>query len=108
MFLKPTSSELDNHMICLEWRLPSDHTPLTVDIAIIEKHIQTKKYIIIKNSKEENNFLAKLIEFIKRLNTKHISSKENLEQIVQEFADDMEKIWFRHPKIINITIHLKS
>ena len=69
-------------MICLEWRLLSDHTPLTVDIVIIEKHIQTKKYIIIKNSKEENNFLAKLIEFIKGLNTEHISSKENLKQIV--------------------------
>jgi len=46
---------------------------------IIEKHIQTKKHIIIKNSKEEKNFLAELIESIKGLNIEHISSKKNLE-----------------------------
>jgi len=58
----------------------SDHALLTVDIAIIEKHIQTKKCTTVKSSEEEKkNFLAKLIEFIKELNTEHISSKENLE-----------------------------
>ena len=38
----------------------------------------------------------------------HISSKENLEQIVQEFTHNTDKIWFKHSKIINITKHLKS
>jgi len=46
---------------------------------IIEEHIQIKKCTVVKNSKEEKNFLAELIESIKGLNTEHISSKENLE-----------------------------
>jgi len=92
IFLWPTSSEFDNHTICPEWRLLLDHTLLTINIVIIEKHIQTKKHIIIKNSKEEKNFLAELIESIKGLNIEHISSKKNLEWIIQEFANDIEKI----------------
>ena len=79
-------------MIHLEWRLSLDHTPLTINIIIFKKYIQTKKYTIVKNSKEENNFLAELIKSIKVLNTEYISSKENLEKIVQEFADNMDKI----------------
>ena len=80
MFLQPTLSEFNNHTIHPEWRLLSDHTLLTIDIAIIEEHIQTKKHTIVKNSEEEEkNFLAGFIESIKELNTEHISSKENLE-----------------------------
>jgi len=60
----------------------SDYAPLTVNIVIIEEHIQTKKHTIIKNSEEEKNFHAELIKSVKGLNTKHISSKKNLEQIV--------------------------
>ena len=65
---------------------------------IFEKHIQTKKYTIIKDSKEERNFLTELINPVKSLNMKHISSKENLEQVIQEFAHNMDKIWFKHSK----------
>ena len=74
---------------------------------IFEKHIQTKKYTIIKNSEKEKNFLTKLIKSIKRLNTEHISSKEILKQIVQDFAYDMDRIWFKNLKIVNTTEHLK-
>ena len=71
-------------MIHPEWRLILDHTPLIVNIIIFEKYIQTKKQTIIKNIKEERNFITELINSIKRLSIEHISSKENLEQIVQE------------------------
>jgi len=79
MFLQSRSSELNSHTIYPEWRLLSDHVLLTVDITITEEYIQTKKCMIVKNSKEENNFLTELIETIKRLNTGHISSKKILE-----------------------------
>ena len=107
MFLQQTLSEFDSHMICPECRLPSDHTLLTINTTIIKEHIQTKKHIIMKNSDEEKNFLAKLIESIKGLSIENISNKENLEKIVQEFTNDTEEIWFRYLKIVNITKHSK-
>jgi len=94
-------------MIYPEWRLLSDHALLTVDIMIIEKYIQIKKYTIVKNSREERNFITKLIEIIKCLNIKQISSKEILEQTVQQFADDTERTWFKHSRNVNITKYSK-
>ena len=81
MFLRPNSLEHNNHSIYLDWCLISNHTPLIMNIAIFEKNIQTKKHSIIKNSKEEDNFIIELIEAIKRLNTEDIQSKEVLELI---------------------------
>jgi len=108
IFLCPNLSELNNHIIYSEWRLSSDHAPLTVNIAIIEEHIQTKKCTIVKNSEEERNFITKLIEIIKYLNMKQILSKEILEWIVQQFANDTKRTWFKHSRNINITKHSKS
>jgi len=87
--------------------MSSDHAPLMVNISIFEEYIQTRKQTIIKNSKEERNFIAETIKSIKRINMDHIKSKENLEQIVQDFACNMDEIWFKHSKIVNITRHLK-
>jgi len=100
--------KLDNHTIHLEWRLLSDHAPLTVNIAIFDEYIQTKKHTIVKNSKKEKNFITELIEAIKGLNMTHITSKEVLEQIINKFTDDTDKIWFKNSKIVNITKYSKS
>ena len=78
MFLRLDLSELDNHMIYLEWRLSSDHAPFTIKITIIEEYIQTKKCILVKNSEEEENFITKLIKAFTRLNTENIHSIETL------------------------------
>jgi len=43
IFLRPESLEHNNHTIHPDWRLTSDHAPLTVDISIFEEHIQTRK-----------------------------------------------------------------
>ena len=37
-----------------------------------------------------------------------ISSKEILEQTVQQFTNDTERTWFKHSRNINITKHSKS
>jgi len=63
-----------------------------VKISILEEHIQTRKQTIVKNSEEEIKFIADIIELVKRLNTNHISSKEDLENIVQEFAHSIDDI----------------
>jgi len=65
---------------------------LTVSIAVTKEHIQTRKCIIVKNSKEKDKFIAELIGAIKRLNTENIPSKEVLEKIVQTFANDTDRI----------------
>ena len=63
--------------------------------------------MIIKNSKEEVNFIAEIVELIKRLNTNHINSKKDLECIIQYFANSMDSSWYKHLKMANITKHSK-
>jgi len=48
--------------------------------------------MIVKNSKEEENFVNKLIRVIKRLNMENIQSKEVLEHIIQSFTNDTKRI----------------
>ena len=38
----------------------------------------------------------------------NIQTKEVLEQIVQLFASDTERIWYKHLKVVNITKHSKD
>jgi len=45
IFFQPNSSKLNNDMIYPKWRLSSDHVPLTVEIVIIEEHVQTVKIV---------------------------------------------------------------
>ena len=61
-------------------------------VIVTKEHIQTRKCIIVKNSKEEDKFIAELIGAIKRLNTENIPSKEVLEKIIQTFANDTDRI----------------
>ena len=107
MFLRLDLSEFDNHTIYLEWRLLSDYALLTINIEIIKEHIQTRKHTLVKKSKEEVNFITKLIRVITRLNMENIPSKEILEQIIQIFTNNMNRIWFKHSKVVNITKHSK-
>jgi len=92
MFLKLDSLEHNNHSIHLEWCLTSNYAPLSVDIAIFEENIQTKKHTIVKDSEEENNFVSNLIKAIKDLNMDDIQSKESLEYIIQTFANCIKRI----------------
>jgi len=60
MFLRQDSLELDNYMIHPDWRLSSDHAPLTVNIMIMKEHVQTKKYTLVKNSKKKKKSSLKI------------------------------------------------
>ena len=63
---------------------------------------------MVKNSKEEEEkFIVELINTIVKLNTENISDKEILEQILQMFTNDMDRLWFKYSKVINITKHSK-
>jgi len=43
VFTKPSSAEFNHHHIHLDWRLTSDHAPITVDIPIRDEYIPTKQ-----------------------------------------------------------------
>jgi len=100
MFLRLISEGFNNHSIHADWRLSLDYAPLTVKISIFEENIQTRKHTIVKNSEEDHNFVTNVKDLIKDLN---INSKDNLENIVQEFANNTNNIWFKYLKLVNIT-----
>ena len=108
MFLRPKSSEYNNYTIHPNLRLISDHAPLTVDISIFKEQIQIRRCMLIKNSNRENNFVNKLIENIKKMNTMYICDETILKQIIQEFANAIKRIWYKYSKIVNITKHSKE
>ena len=82
MFLRPMPEEFNNHSIYVDWRLFSDHAPLIVKISTFKENIQTRKYITVKNSKEDHNFVTDVKNLIKELNTIHINGKDNLKNII--------------------------
>ena len=90
-------------MILPESRSLSNYALLVVDISIIEKFIQDKSRIIIRNSKEEEKFVSKLINIIRNINTSNISSKELLKEVVQEYTRTSDSIWYKFSKNVNIT-----
>jgi len=91
----------------MNWRLSSDYAPLIVKISIFKENIQIRKHTIVKNSKEEYNFVTDVKNLIRDLNIFHINSKEDLENVVQRFTNNMNNIWFKHSKLVNITRHSK-
>ena len=76
-------------------------------ILIFKENVKTRKHIIVKNSKEEHNFVANVKNLIRDLNILHINSKEDFENVVQEFANNINEIWFKYLNLVNITKHLK-
>ena len=82
IFLRPNSLEFDNYTIHSESCYLSDHTLLTVDISIVKEFVPNKWCTIIKNSEEKDKFITNLIEAIKKIDTKQISSKDSLELAV--------------------------
>ena len=82
MFLRYGSTELNQHSIHPDWRLTSDHIPLSITIPIVDETIITSKLSIQQNSEQETTFIREVILGVKNLNTLNISNKECLENTV--------------------------
>ena len=108
VFLCSSFLEFNYHYIYPEWRLLSNHAPITVDISISDKNILTKQWSLIKGSNEENWFIEDLIQVIKNLNTISIQDIESLEKVVWHLATKIEDIWFKYSKTVNITRYSKA
>jgi len=107
IFLWPFSAEFDNHHIHSDWRLTSDHTPITVNISIFDEHIPTKKQSFIKNSEEEIHFIEELTNIIKWMDMSSIQSIEALKNVIQMLAINIDNTWLKYSKDVNITKHSK-
>ena len=81
-FLCFNSIELNIYIILPELCYFSDYALLIVDILIIEELIHNEYCTIVKNSKEEKEFIAEFIKGIENINTTNILNKDNLECIV--------------------------
>ena len=86
----------------------SDHTSLTIDISIMEEFIQEKWHTIIKNSKEEENFISELTNVIGNINLSSISDREFLKLIISEYVRISESTWYKFSQYVNITKHSKT
>jgi len=108
IFLWFGSEEFNNHLIQSKWHFTSDYTSLIITISIIKEHIQTKKWMIVKDSDKEKNFVNKLIKSISLININNLLNIESLENVVLTLTYSMERIWEENSKIINITKHSES
>jgi len=90
MFLYANIEEFNNHSILTDLQGPFDHALLSVYIFIKKEFIQEKKLTIVKNSKEEKEFINKLRNRISCIDTTNILNYGKLEEVTQEFTTIIE------------------
>ena len=81
IFFWADSEEFNNHCISLDLYNLSNHTSLSVLIIIEEELIQERKQTIIKNSKEEKEFVNELKIKISEMDMTNILDSNTLESI---------------------------
>jgi len=86
-FINPNNSGFSQHSLHPELCRPSDHIPLIIKVDINETNIDNSFWSICKDSKEEKNFIKAITDNTLTLDTSNITSKENLEMIVQRLAN---------------------
>jgi len=100
--------ELDNYSIYLEWRLSSDHAPLTISIPIEEQYIHNGKCSVAKGSVEEKVFIKDVIKDFTTIDTSNLIDIESLKIAINSFALAIDRAWEKNSKIVTISRHLKS
>jgi len=108
MFLCSGSNELNNHAIHLDWRLTSDHAPLTITITIEEEFVQTAKLSLPKKSNKKEAFIKEVSSIIKSLDTSSLLNQESLELVVNLLVARIEQVWNANTGKVNITKHSKK
>ena len=108
MFLQSGLTDLNNHSVHSDWCLSLDHAPLTVSIAIDEENIDSFKFSMAKNSKEEANFIKEVSYTIKSIDITYLSDFNKLEEVANSLASKIEYIWKINSKQVKIMKHFKS
>ena len=108
MFLRSSSTELNNHLVYPDWHFFSDHVPLMVSIAIDKENIDSFRFSIAKNSEEEVSFIKEVIHAIKSVDISDISNPIKLEETTNSLTLKIEYAWRMNSKQVNIMKHSKS
>ena len=108
MFLHSGSPKLGSHYILPENWLSSDHTPLTVEIPIIEEAIQSSKFTILPKSDQEKVFIEEVISNFKSLNTNNIDDIIKLDIVVKWIGCIIDHAWKNNAKKSRISKHSKQ
>jgi len=107
-FINPNNSGFGQHSLYPELCRPSDHVPLIIEVSINETNIDNSFWSISKDSEEEKNFTKAITDGTLALNTSNITSKENLEVVVQRLASIFNEAWYSQAKKKRITKHSKE
>jgi len=107
IFLSSENRGFEQHILHPDICKPSDHVLLTIKIGITETNINLSFRLISKNSEEKKNFIMSLINGF-NINSSTITTKEDLESIVQQMTNTFESSWNNHVKLKHITKHLKE
>jgi len=108
MFLRYGSSELNQHLICLDRHLSLDHASLIINITIDDKFINTSKLLIAPNSEQEMAFVKDLITVFENVEINNIANKDNLEDIVNHIGTSINWAWTKNAKRSRISRHSKQ
>ena len=103
MFLYVNTEKFKNYTILPDLQSPSNHAPLSVYIIIEKETIQDRKQAIVKNNREEKEFINKLKNMASCINMTNIHDYKILERAIQEFASIVEELWYKYSKNFNIT-----
>jgi len=98
MFLRYGSTEINNHSIHPDLRLTSDHAPLSVMIAIKKESIDSFKFSIVKNSKEEKSIIKNVSLAIKNIDISDLSDSSKIEEAMDSLASKIECAWKSNTK----------
>jgi len=107
MFLQNGLTELNNHSIHPDWHLFLDHALLTVSIAIDEKNIDSFRFSIARDSKEEVSFIKEVMHAIKSIDITDLSNSVKLEEVTNFLTSKIEYAWKMNSKQVNIMKHSK-
>jgi len=107
-FINPNNLGFGQHSLHPELCKPSDYIPLIIEVGINETNIDNSFWSICKDSKEKKNFIKAITDNTLALDTSNITSKENLETIVQRLANILNKAWYSQAKRKHIMKHSKK
>ena len=108
VFLPPDNSGSGKHILHPEIREPSDHVPLTIEVGIRNINIDMNIWSIRRDSEEEKDYITSITNGVYNLNTSSITTKEELEDYVQQLAIIFENAWRSHSKLKWVTKHSKE